>query len=220
MKKLLLPLLCLLLLSACAQDTPRPARVTDEELAALREEYPYNDAASMAAMIPDAEVYPDFASLGSGNPLGYADRYAGVAVVEITSDWYELGDENPAAGSAWPVFDAQIASVLWGEGFSEGDTVTVGFGSTNVTSGMELDASYTEGRRYVMILVDYSDNAFGMVSLYMTEKSLTYYLTDEDVLLCVTSAPGPDSCSGMYVDTFQTEITALLDETAPAETAE
>ena len=38
-----------------------------------------------------------------------------------------------------------------------------------------------------------------------------FYLTDEDVVLSMTSAPGADECSGLYLDAFAGKAAQVLD---------
>ncbi len=201
-------LILLFALCACASE-PRPERVPDEELALLREQYPYHDAeSSMGNHLPYETVYPTFERLGS------LQFYAAL-VIECSSDWYMLetyvspfGGETsnarlPQTNIQLLTIDATVEEILWGgEELSTGETITLGYGTTAMVSGKDLQGCIMEGNRYVVLVVDYRDNPYGAENLFNTGKFLTYYPTDQNVLLSVTSVPGADECSGMYVDAF------------------
>ena len=226
----LLLLLALLLLASCAR-APKPERVSEEELAHLRLEFPCNDARSSLAMSMDPKkAYPTFEKLlGIDNPyLEMPDFYAVVAIRMTEDDWYTLGESvQPFQDAAlneqaqqrtpdlfqivWPVHDAVVEQVLWGgEDLEPGDTITLGFGADGYVGGMQLERCYFADGRYVCFLLDRRDSSFHCDRLFSSSKNYTYYLSDQDVLASMTSTPGLDECSGMYLDAFAERVRGLL----------
>jgi len=213
--------LCIILICFLTACTPKQAKISEAELVQLRKQYPYNDAIStVAQMTPWDIVYPTFDSLlGVYNQRVNHKFYAAV-VLEMTGDWYSsscyvapyddealnkiVTEKTPSIGHfTWELHDAVIKQVLWGgEGLEEGDTIALGFGSTLYVGGMELDAIYLSGNRYVCFLAEESENALPVEDLYSTAKTHTWYLTQQDVLVSVTSKPGQDVVSGMYLSAF------------------
>ena len=218
-----------LLLSACA---PKPERVTDEELTVLREKYPYNDKTSEAVnMMSYKKAYPTLDAVFGIISYQAVTSCCAVVVLELKKDWYDINtnvsvfdDEKlnaaaerrtPGIGNIrWMVHNAVVKDILWSSSnLKKGDTIVLGFGSTAMTAMADFELIYASGNRYVCFLYDESSLCFNVENLYSTSKAHSFYLTDKDVLLSVTSAPGPDSVSGMYLPTFK----QLVNETfAPA----
>lgn len=233
MKKIMrsfLVLFSLLLLASCAP-VPQAERVSDEELKHLRQEFPCNDARSSLALSMDPEkAYPTFEKLlGIDNPyLKMPDFYAVVAIRMTEDDWYTLGESVQPFQDAelneqaqqrtpdlfrivWPVHDAVVEQVLWGgEDLEPGDTITLGFGADGYVGGMELERCYFADGRYVCFLLDRRDSSFHCDTLFSSSKNYTYYLSDENVIVSMTSVPGLDECSGMYLDAFTERVCSLL----------
>ena len=193
-------LVFLLLFSACA---PKAERVSDEELKALRKQYPYNDAVNeVVDWIPADLAYPDFASwIYREEPFSIHT----VAVLKPVGEWTE-----PNHSSDPVLREAKIEEVLWTRGsVKTGDGVKLSLGSKFTSYGMEFEKVYAEGERLVCILFERPD-AYGEESVFAAGKAYTFYLTKQDVLLSVSSAPGPDSVSGMYLHAFKTLMAETL----------
>lgn len=193
-------LVFLLLFSACA---PKAERVSDEELKALRKQYPYNDATSeVVDGVTPQQAYPDFdAWIYRGDPF----IIHAVVVLEPEGEWHVLDSTVDVL-----THDAKIKEALWTKGnLKAGDKVALGLGPKFASYGMELEKTYVEGEKLVCILFEpYKDH--GVPNYFQTAKEYTLYLTKDDVLLSVSSAGGPDSVSGMYLHAFEKLINEAL----------
>lgn len=183
----------LLLFSACA---PKAERVSDEELKALRKQYPYNDATSefVDGATPH-QAYPDFdAWIYREDPF----FIHAVVVLEPVGEWYVLDSLVDVLAR-----DAKIKEVLWTKGnLKAGDRVSLGVAAHFGSYGMELEKVYAEGQKLVCILYE-PNKEYGVPNFFHTTKEYTLYLTKDDVVLSVSSAGGPDSVSGMYLHAFE-----------------
>ena len=190
-------LVFLLLFSACA---PKAERVSDEELKALRKQYPYNDATSeVVDGVTPQQAYPDFdAWIYREDPF----VIHAVVILESEGEWHVLDSAVDALAR-----DAKIREVLWTKGnLKAGDKVTLGLGPYIVS---QLEKVYAEGEKLVCILFEpHKDH--GVPNYFLTAKEYTLYLTKDDVLLSVSSAGGPDSVSGMYLHAFEKLINEAL----------
>lgn len=222
MKRIAWFLLALLLLCSCA--SPKPERVTEAELAALRAQYPYNNTPpSIADMASYRDTYPTLEKLLE---LNNADgpTFCAVAVLKMKGDWYEISTDFPEypdwtdtlfpsnRNITWTVRDAKVQQILWGgKDLKKGDTITLGFGSSIMTFGAELELVYRTGEELVCFLFDARNLEFvGGENLYSTSKAHTFFLSKEDVVLSVSDAKGPDSVSGMYLHAFAQNLTTYL----------
>lgn len=224
----------LLLLAACAQAPEEPAaprgdRVTDAQLAELREEYPCVDSlygvAVQYAPAQEEQTFAEFYANGSVT-----------AVVEVTlaEEWYDVGgavsifgDEEkdaylPQFGTAtYHVIDAEIEQVLWGgEDLAAGETITLSFGSTLLNSPSRQEAAFVAGERYVMIVQEWPDNPAGAPHFYRAGENASFYLTDDDVVLSVSSQAAAEEASGLYLDTFTDKVLSTFDGVEPYTAAE
>ena len=210
-------LLSLLLLASCTR-APKPERVSDEEFARLREEYPYNDLeGKVLGQRMETPWITDFASYVLNSGL------TDCAVLEIVGDWYTLEGSlspygNPEQDAVYPgaaefvysVIDARAVQVLTGSNVQEGQAITISFGPREVSGGTGLEEVYRTGRQLVCFLQDFPDNAFGRADFYRASKDFTYYLTPSGAVLSVTSLPYVDECSGMYLGTFEETLREVL----------
>ncbi|MBR2782174.1 MAG: hypothetical protein IKE00_02425 [Oscillospiraceae bacterium] len=194
----------------------------------LREEYGYFDEqGTFSNSIPNELVYPTFETLmGINNKYGITRDFYAVVSIEICSDWYEISKrERPFNEDSineqiieatpsitqivWPVVDAKVVDVLWGSNdLKKDDIITLGFGSKTYISGMQLEKVYKQGEKLVCFLVE---NDFGYANMYSTGRLYTYFLTEDDIVMSVTSTPGADECSGMSLDAFVQKFSELLD---------
>ena len=229
MRKLLCLLAALMLLSACAQE-PRPERVTDEELAALREDYPVveygygslSNGPSLETLV-ESGLYTTPESLMADPEHPY---YAAV-IVTLQGEWRQLtgyaspfGDPvwdealpSSAGQITWEVLDAEIDEILWGgEGLAVGDTITVGFGDVGFLGAYPLEETFLPGGRYVFFLTPstiFDEPAYGAA------RSSAYYLTGDDVALSVENLPGAEALSGYYLPAFRGELQQMLQDITP-----
>lgn len=193
-KHMALSVLALLLLfSACA---PKAERVSDEELKALRKQYPYNDATSeVVDGVTPHQAYPDFdAWIYREDPF----FIHAVVVLEPVGAGYVLDGLVDVF-----VHDAKIEKVLWTkETVKAGDNITLSLAPKIGSYGMELETVYVEGQKLVCVLFE-PNKDYGVEDFFVTTKEYTLYLTKDDVVLSVSSAGGPDSVSGMYLHAFE-----------------
>ncbi len=214
-------LMLLFALCACASE-PQPERVSDEELAQLREQYPYNDK-TPGVLGQLSEITTGITTFEE-----YANRETldTVVALEVIGDWYYLdgsisvyGDEAlDAYAPSWAstmehkVIDAKVEKVLWGNSeLQKGDIVTLSFGSTRVSEGRDNESVFLPGERYVCLMQDFYDNIYQKEGLYRASKDYTYYLTEQDVLISVTSILGADDASGMYLDAFERRVIPVME---------
>lgn len=218
--------LALLLLAGCA---PRTGSVSAEELAQLRETYPVDNAflALSQSTKTNDEVWPTFQDLAY-----YNDFYA-VAILEMKGDWYtvtntgvkmydddRLNNTIPGAnrGLKWEAHDAVVQEILWGgEELEAGDTVTLGFGDVIVTAGDFLSRTYVPGGRYICFLAERDELGFNIEHFYATAKPVSYYLTDQDVVLSIMDFAGAEECSGLYLRTFEERLLETMNAPERAE---
>ena len=221
MKKKLLAfslIFSLLLLASCAR-APKPERVSEEELAHLREEYPISDELSPVASY-------DFDPFQTWEGMAQKTTPYTVVVLEITGNRfvntiYASPFSNAQANAAVGLqrldgqfIPAKVLKCLGGEfELKEGDKIALGFGANVVAPPAILDAAYQAGNRYVCILKDVSSLNLGYTveNAYLATKYQTFYLTDNDVLLTMTSHLAClNECSGMYLDTFEETLREAL----------
>lgn len=166
---------CGLMFAACAA---KPERISEEELAALREQYPYDDQLSPVGSY-------SFAHLQQWDLFQqYGIEVSAAAVITLTDDWQmEVvasspfkgvePDELPAAlALVYGVFHpARIEQLLWGgDGLEIGKSVNLSFGSTIVAPVEMLETTYQAGKRYVALLFDAGENAYGVEDAFGIEK--------------------------------------------------
>ena len=108
-------------------------------------------------------------------------------------------------------YDVKVSEVLWGgEGINKGDIITLGFGSTLITDGLDIEKVFQIGNRFVCFLEDWRNaEIFHHESLFVTTKDHLFYISKDEVVLSVTSVPGADEASGLYLNSFE----ALVNET-------
>lgn len=214
-------LLCAILLISCfASCAAKPERITDEELKALREQYPYDEQTPIMASVSYDDVQ------NWEEVMAAIDPYA-VVVLEFSGEWFSgtaphspLPDVDPedlpeAVGSISALFHpAVIDKVLWGgEGLEKGEEITLRFGA--IWRLKELTPTYQEGGKYVCFLFDSLENNYNIPSYYV-EKTETWHLVDQDVILAATPyIKCVDDCSGMYLNTFETFINATFETYLP-----
>lgn len=201
-------LLALLLLTACA---PKAERVTDEELRALRAEYPYDDRCGTA----DLRVLESFDDLTGFFLMDCA------AVLTLTGDWERRtvtlapadgAPDGPGLEMTGVLCRARVDQVLCGEDYLEGqDEITLYLGSTQTAGMFSLRDVFVPGSQLVCLLHrDSAKNPFAEdEALYSTAKWAAYYLTPEGAVLSVMSMPGLDECSGLYLDAFAQRLASL-----------
>ena len=214
----LLLLLTLLLLASCAA-APKPERASEEELARLREEYPISDELSPVASY-------DFDPCQTWEGLAETTSPHTIVVVEITGDRfvntiYASPFSNAQANAAIGLqrldgqfFPAKVLKCLGGEfELKKGDEIALAFGANGIAPPAILDAAYQTGNRYVCFLKDISDlkTSYTVENMYRATKYQTFYLTDDDVLLTMTSYIAcMNECSGMYLDAFEQLLPEVL----------
>ena len=111
-------------------------------------------------------------------------------------------------------FPAKVLQCLGGEfELKKGDEIALAFGANGIASPAVLDAAYQAGNRYVCILKDISNLKISCAveNMYRAAKYWTLYLTDDDVLLTMTSYISClNECSGMYLGTFEETLREVL----------
>lgn len=217
--------LALLLLASCAS-APKPERVSEEELTQLREEYPY------WSVEPPPMASYNYKSLQSCPDYMKIAETTDVAVVEI------LGDLQMEATSSSPFGDARaneaigavsfcglfipcrIVEVLYGgEKLTAGDEIPLFFAS-NLTVSPEALECYHIGQRYLCFLTDMDGKtrAYKTENFYRAATHSSFYLSDGEVLLSIEDKlEWIDACSGMYLDTFERALPAMMDPGPDAE---
>ena len=195
MKKILLCLLALLLLCGCTED---PARVSAEELAALRARYPYSDEVAHPLHTPDETLCPDFQTYLSYFNEPYSDPSAyTLAVIDLTGDRFLNGT---------PRMRAKAEQILWGDDLTAGEEFYLNFG-LHADDGMyEI---FQKGARLVCFLKTQPNSD----SLFVS-KDRTWYLTEDNVVLSIFSVRGLDETSGLYLDAFAELVTDTMKQLA------
>ena len=204
-------------------------RVDDETLVRLRSEYEYNNTQPQTvSMMSYESSHPSLDAVFGTNEYEWYNDYSAIVVLEFEGNWYDantnvamfdnedlnatLENKVPGIGAfSWMVHNAVIKEILWSNAsLNVGDSIVVGFGSTIMTAGVGYEKIFSSGNQYVCFLFDESNLSFKIDNLYSTAKPYSFYLTNKNVLLSVTSAPGPDSVSGMYLDAFTTLVNETL----------
>jgi len=200
------------LLSSCGVKSAR-SRISDEELAQLRAKYPYNDEMGTIDLI---QTWSRFQEI---NAPFYT--YHAVVVVTLRDNWFSGSGKEVSpfdhADETAPVVttslrglycEAEVEQVLWGgEDLSAGDVIPLGFGSTMAAEMLDIENSFFSGETYICFLFQSSEEGVG--TYYPTSKRTAYRLINDKILLSISSEPGIDECSGMYLDAF----TKLVHET-------
>lgn len=213
--------LCMLLTCLCACSNKQSAeRVTDEQLSKLREDLPYADPYAPLTQVMHTydELYPKFDTT-------LLNGVCAIAVLEFVGEWGEARDTsvkmyddeelnqtvpNANRGLRWVIHGAKVKKVLWGgSDLSAGDEITIGFGDISVVNYNSLKNVFVSGDEYVCFLTDHRYKKFDVEQLYGASLLRSYYLTSKDVVMSVTSTPGFDECSGMYLDAFAEKIKTI-----------
>ncbi len=215
-------ILCLLLtLSSCAK--PQSERLSDREVAALREAHPYNDQ-TLSSLASYTEI--DKTQFTFEDTLVNAKcsdpRYTVVAFT-LTSNVDMLRAnatfyDDPALNEQMqrlapelsviecPVMTAVVDEVLWqGEcPLQAGDDIIIAFGAIMGIQTDRLDETYVKGWRYLCFLYDMTGehNSLNADNYYLAGKQSSFYLLD-DILLSVTSDYVVDELSGMSLPAFK-----------------
>ena len=196
----------LIFLSACGTDSVRP-RLSDEEISALRQEYPYDEQS--AASTSNAEI----------------DRVVhlidAVVVIKIEGDSFT----NPVFAS--PVDDpsapfsntvdceylqAHIEKVLFDSaGLSESDTVNLFFGSVLYAGSLE---AFKTGERYLCLInKPDEDELFAYdETVFSCSKNSSAYLTKDNFLLALTQQGYLEEYTGYSLEAFCKELLPLLSQ--------
>lgn len=215
MKKRLIAviILCLaVLLSSCSTDNPQN-KLSKTELEELRTEFPYNDVDNT---LEDRIVLEHFQDLSKyqNNSLNRPAIDA-VIIVTLTGEMFSekakevlpfrenTSDSPPAPTTLVGNYCfAIVEDILWGGIESEvGEEVVIGLGSSLRAEGLDYKHCFIPGQRYVMLVNQSENDSIGV--FYPTSKYASYYLTDDDILLSITSEPGFDECSGLTVLAFK-----------------
>lgn len=250
MRKLGCILLALLFLCSCAT-APKTGRVSEEELAKLREAYPYYDALNPMALY-SAEALARNEDPYAMLPHWKEIRSCALVEIEITSEPYytlywsgppEMIPEEYQSRRFWKPFrdfedfmsqhpeldeeiarmltvhtscylDATVSQIIWGNcGLRKGSNFKLLLGTF-----MEPDTldAFTRSGKMVCVLSSYdaaSDFLYlPLKKVYQTTKAFSWHLTEEDVVLSVSSNYGADSFSGLYLESFKQEVLAVLEE--------
>jgi len=188
-------------------------RITPEELAVLRKEHPYNDEMGLIDLLSTLETFKDVNS-----PLY---QYHAVAVVTLSGNWHTGAEKEISpfdnSDEAAPIVtttlsgfwcDAEVEKVLWGgEELNSGDMIKLSFGSTLAADSMCVTDSFLPGETYVCFLFRTEKDG---VLRYPTNKRTAYKVVNENIVLSITSEPGIDEASGMYLDAFATLVNETL----------
>ena len=234
MKRTAVFLLALLFLCSCAA-APKTGRVSEEELAKLREAYPYYDgihsliSVSMGQYQSTETLFDFFSSQEHPYPYVLAEiRVISEPYYTTThkdypgryKDFDDFKQRHPDLDEkmAYSIFadheqqvDAKLMGVLWGSSeLKKGTTFSLVVPDLQPPDTVDL---FQKDGRFICVLVTRSDY-FGPHSVlpHITTKYLTWHITKDDVILSATSEPGPDSFSGLYLESFKQEVLAILNE--------
>lgn len=216
-------ILSIIILSACVPKD-KVSYVSEQEAAELRKQYPYNDSeSSMASSASADRMYPTF------DAVVEQYDYHSIIAIKFVGEWYTISNSMPIYNEeelnniveqktpsindlTFQVHDAVVVDVLWsGSDLSPGDVITIGFGADIITNGMNLQATYSDQKSFVCCVFDMRSMFEEYdIPFFTTHKNASWHLTNKDVILSVTSAPGPDSVSGMYLDAFATLVNETL----------
>ncbi len=227
-KQILAALLCcsFALLSACSRQTGQDyaaiaarlaateheERIPDESLAALREQYPEVDNTHPTAFM-------DYSRWETLEDMRVLTNYA-VAVIEPTGEIqtktasmypYDDPEANAAVGSiemSANYCTAVVRQILYGGGDLE---VGSEFQLLFQAYTKEANSVFREGQLYVCFLDDARDLIYNIENSFAANVNWTFYVTDECALISVSDdVPCIRDCSGMYLDTFTTELNEAL----------
>lgn len=227
-------LLALLFLCSCAA-APKTGRVSEEELAKLREEYPYFDGIH-SSLSPDLSPFEKPETM-----YRFVSPTAdwSMVVFEITGDLYYTSPNHLYPGRfkdlddfmrQYPELDEKTAASIfrgnglvtnrhidatvtevWSDNFGlqVGDTFSL---SLSLLQPNDIPDLYIDGRRFAALLTPHPLASVHAQNPHLTHKYLTWHITKDDVVLSATSEPGPDSFSGLYLESFKQEVLAILNE--------
>jgi len=132
---------------------------------------------------------------------------------DLMSIYPELDEDiayGIAHGSNFCYLDAEVSQVIWGNcGLKKGSNFRLIFGSFRAP---DVPEAYLTGNRVLCFLSAYETDNVPLRKTYMTDKTVSWHLTEEDVVLSVSSNYGADFFSGLYLESFKQEVLAILEE--------
>lgn len=236
MKRILALILALLLLCSCAV-APKTGRVSEEELATLREAYPYYDGihsaidGSMAEYQKPETIFDFFLAREYGQDPFILAEICVVSEPYYTISWnnytgqfkdldafrQQYSDLDEKSASAIFAYgeqqvNARLTDILWGSNeLTENVAFSLMLPKTQPPDTVKV---FQKGGRLICILVPAKFPLAGSFPVlpHFSSKYLTWHITENDVILSATSEPGPDSFSGLYLESFKQEVLAILNE--------
>ncbi len=193
--------LIVLLISGC-KTSNAAERIPPEELEQLRLVYPYNDKNRIQEEFAPITQFEDLSALQNNY-----DRPAFDAVICAVYGETEIIGNSVFAS-------VTVEKALWGgKELQAGDDVFIGLGNP-LTSYKRRDYEHCffPGQRYVLMVNRAESEYVG--TYYPTNKYTAYYVTEDDIILSVTSEPGIDECSGMTVSAFQKMCSDVLERSS------
>ena len=186
---ILLACVMILSLSACRRDAYTTQRVSNRRLQALRRDYPY-------AISYDRESFHEHF-----DQIGADAAFDAVAVVEHRENYGVC----------------RVERVLYGDQYLERRAVSLSLNFRAFPSG-----------RYILFLRNDSviaedsmgeipEDLFregdqpGILGSFDVDLNLSYFLTDQDVVLSLSDDPGVDECSGLSLEAFAQRLGEVTD---------
>ena len=203
-------LFCIVLMLTSCSAERADTRLSNEEVASLRTNFPYND---VDYSLSDRDILEHFTDLSRYQTILDRPAIEAVLVVTLNGDPFsdvendnapfdEQSDHAPASPTnlTGNFCMATVEKTLWGEEVEAGSLITVGLGSKPLAEALDYKSCFCPGQRYVLLVNQAQNDSIG--SFYAATKYAAFYLTEDDILMSITSDPGMDECSGMTAAAF------------------
>ncbi len=209
LKRAALSALCLLVMFAvCACSNPeRLERLSDQEVGRLRGEYPYCSE-------PSFDYEPVY-------HLSDLNNIAAAVVVTVTDEWYSNEynispfdedvnwAENTTVGWFLPV---HVDEVLWAtDDWSGAEQIDLYFYSAISFSDYHV---FQEGKQYLCLIGTLKDTVLfegETDTIYAGSPFCSFYITDQNYLMAMSTLPATDQYSGYHFDLFCTQVATAME---------
>jgi len=134
------------------------------------------------------QQYPDLSLSTATLIFEQGSMYVDALITEVL-----CGNSSLKVGET---FDLTNSYWFWGQNFED------------------IMSLYAKGNRLVCYLVQPASVSAGIHAnnAHWTSEYFTWYLTKDDVVLSIHQGPGPDSFSGLYLESFKQEVQAIWEK--------
>ncbi|MBR2782366.1 MAG: hypothetical protein IKE00_03415 [Oscillospiraceae bacterium] len=207
-------IILLLYIAGCTKTTMY-TKLPDETIGMLRLKYPCNDNMGNIDRISKIEHFSDLKD--------YEELFDAVIVVTLTGEYFtgttqeiepfegEQTSTTPVGPTSFtPLYHSAIVDeVIWNrEGYLPEEEIVLGFSSTLAAEMLDYKNCFLGGQTYVLFVNHVDKENIGRI--YSLNKITAYYVSDEGVVLSVTSEPGINELTGVQLGDLKDAVTKVF----------